>query len=391
MTRYLLGEELGASRDGALMLALLGEELTTAGHDCSYALRELGRAFPAGLNPPPYQAPVWRGPKFLQVPQIGRHPAKIGGIADMLAVHGLGDPAILRAMVGAWRHILDHVKPDSVIGFVSPALAIACEAEAVRFVMIGEAHLLPPSIRGEWPRSQPLQPPVVRSRDLVDSVNSVRKELGLPAIGAPADILTPGRRCVFGHLAFDPYQASRTKPLIAPPGAAAASGAGDKVVAVLSIEQRNVEDILFGILACDLPAAICVDGAPPAMQHYLESRGAACSWPEAVDAIGAARVVIHQGEPPIGLRAAMAGKPQLLLPTSREECRQMADRIAALGCGRAVDPRRHPIQSMERALRECWSSAEQAALSRGRAEELAVSAHPWDLARLGEPDTGPVA
>ena len=118
------------------------------------------------------------------------------------------------------------------------------------------------------------------------------------------------------------------------------------------------------------------------MLHYLESRGAACSLRGAVDAIAEARVVIHQGEPQITARAALAGKPQLLLPAPRAECRHQAERVVALGCGRMVDARRHPIQAMERALRECWSSAEQAALSQGRAEELVISAHSWSPARL---------
>ena len=113
--------------------------------------------------------------------------------------------------------------------------------------------------------------------------------------------------------------------------------------------------------------------ASPAMNYYLEQDGALLSLREALDRVGAARVVVHHGEPEISVKAALAGVPQLLLPPGRFETRAMAERLNALGCGKTVGLSHHPIQAMEKALTQAGGDGEFQAITRARAGELATS------------------
>lgn len=374
MSRVLLAEEFGAGPNGALMLALLADELAGAGHETALALRDFTRDFRMDRSDVPWQAPLWRGPLHMRIGQIGRHPAKIGGVEDVIATNGMGDARVLHAMVASWRKLLDAIGPDHVVGYAAPGLALACEIAGLPFAMVGDMHVIPPDADGRLPRHDVLQPPVARAGDVIATVNALRTRHGLEALAGLPDLFATGDVLVFGHPALDPFVARRPQPLLGPldvPAGLAPEDA-EEAVAILSLGHKDIEDVAFGLMASRQRCGVHVLDASPAMNYYLEQAGALLSLREALDRVATARVVVHHGEPEIAVKAALAGVPQLLLPPGRFETRAMAERLGALGCGKTVGLSHHPIQAMERALTQAGGDGEFQAVARARAQELAT-------------------
>ena len=375
MATILLGEEFGASWAGAHVLGSLGRALAAAGHACVYALRDLTEAQLLGAGAHRVvQAPVWRGPAFYKVDQIGRSKARIGGVADMLAIHGLADDGVVERTVSAWRRLLEMIRPDAVIGHFSPALMLAAAAAGLPRILAGEGWAMPPPVAGGLPRHDTLQPPVVRDRDIMEAVDAVRGRLGLPRSEGLAGVLEADARMVFCHPAFDIHALVRKEavlgPLAPPPPS---NGTRSGVVALLSITQGEIEDVVFGLLASGAPMRIHVRGASPAMQYYLDNAGAAVGLLEALEAIPSSRLLVHQGDAEPAQIAALAGTPQLLLPQGTAESRFIAGRVVDLGVGAIVAVARKPTSAMEQAVKAAYGDGDLAAHCRRRAVELAVA------------------
>lgn len=374
MATILLGEEFGTGWAGAHVLGVLGAELKARGHDCIFALRDVNQATLLDGEAQVIQAPVWRGPAFYRVSQIGRSAARIGGVADMLAVHGLAEKAVVDRTVSAWRALVAMVRPDLVIGHFAPALMMAAEAAGLPRILAGNGQAMPPLAAGRLPRHDTLQPPVARDADITQALNAVRTKLGLkPSVGLEG-LGAADARLVFSHPAFDMHQIVRTEPVVGPlnpPPASPERKAG--VVALLSITQGHVEDIVFGLLASGMPMRIHVRDASPAMRHYLDEAGVWVGLQEAIAAIPSARLLVHQALAEPAQVAAMAAVPQLLLPEPNAEARFIAERVTSLGVGSVLGVARKPTSTVEQAVRGGYGDGDMAAHCRQRATDLAVS------------------
>lgn len=374
MARILLGDELGGDRDGPLTLAETGRALAEAGHDCLYALQDVGRR---GLAIPPsgvLQAPVWPGSPALKLRLIGRSPARIGGIADQLAVAGLAEPRLVEGVVSAWERVLDLVRPDLVVAHAAPGLLQAAEGRAAR-VAVGGGYALPPALGDGLPRHDPLLPPAVREADLLEAVNTMRRDRRRAPLAGSAALFDAESRLVFCHPAFDFHALTRSEPLAGPlrPQASPAPGPRTGVVALLSIEAPSVEDVVFGLVAAarsGLHARVHVEGAPPAMGRFLSESGVGATLDQALADIPGARVVVHEAGAEVAQRAALAGAAQLILPGAGPEAAFLARRVTELGVGRALALQRHPSAEVEAAVRDAAGDEDLSAWCAHRAGEL---------------------
>lgn len=379
MATILLGEEFETDWASAHLLGALGAELAARGHACVFALRDIDRASLIGAGRAMVlQAPIWRGPAFYRVSQIGRSAARIGGVADMLAVNGLGDEAVVGPTVAAWQALVAMVRPDLVIGHFAPGLMMAAEAAGLPRILAGTGKAMPPLVAGRLPRHDNLQPPVARDEDITRAVNAVRRRIGLaPAVGLEG-LVAADARLVFSHPAFDPHHLVRREAAIGPlnPPILLTEARTERragVIAILSITLGNIEDIVFGLMASGMPVRIHVRGAPPAMQHYLEAADVGIGLSEAVAAIPTARLLVHQAVAEPAQVAAMAGVPQLLLPEPGPAARFIAERVTSLGVGRILGVARKPTSTVEQAVRGGYGDGDMASHCRQRAIDLHAS------------------
>lgn len=323
MTRVLICSDYGAPAE------LLRDALTVGGalaeRDCQvgFAVGDpvsladfAGGSVPGDL----YQAPVLRN-----APQLVFKRPPIDGFADVMAAAGFDDREALIAMGDVWMRLIGCARPDIIYAFHAPIVWMLGPAVA-RTVALGNGYSLPPVLGDSFPRLTADSTPLASDGAMLANANAVLARLGHPQLATLSDTLARCDMLLYGVPAFDPYlQLRRTVSagLLGRYTSPCAIEAAPRLAVFLDVCCPGVEAIVLALAGvADASVDVYVNGSTAGMRRFLEQHPRITVWREhaaLVDHAAHASVIVHHGEQDIAGRALGLGRPQFLVPWTREQ------------------------------------------------------------------------
>lgn len=336
MGRVLLAWELGEGLGHVSRLLPVAQELSARGHECVFAVRDvsLSAMMLAGHGFKVIQAP------HAMVPE-GRLPFSVGSYGDILGLVGFNDAVGLEALLRAWDHVLDTLRPDLVIGDYCPLLCLAVFG-AVPVIVLGDGFTLPPADRAHF---DPLaeRVPSLSEAALLSNVGIAQQRRkrptpqSLPALFAHAQpfIVTLPELDAYAERRSEGASVGPLKPLPAPAATPPACG----WFAYLSLSHPNTPMLLATLTDLDPSGSAYLRDASAEERAILLQRGIRVhdAPQDLATAVGAAGILVHHGG--LGtLEAGLAvGRPQFLVPRQLEQ-RLNCSRIGGWGGAVSMAP-----------------------------------------------------
>jgi hypothetical protein len=267
-----------------------------------------------------YQAPVCR-----TVPGLVMKRPNMDGFSDVMATAGFDDKPTLVALSTLWNRQLTALKPDAVVGLYTPVLWLVGPAVAPTFAL-GSGLMLPPALGTSFPRLTVDSAPLADEAVMLANANAALMRLGQPPLAALSEVLDRCVSLLYGVPAFDPYlQVRRTvsmgllgeePSLVVPP-------AQTRLAAFLDVYCPGIETIILALAGFDqIPVDVCVSGATASMRLFLEQQPQIKVWRDyatLLEHAATASVLVHHGVHDVGQRCISLGRPQLLVPWTREQ------------------------------------------------------------------------
>jgi hypothetical protein len=301
----------------------VGRALIERGHQVAYIVGDpVGLVDHAGSWSPNdlYQAPVCR-----TVPGLVMKRPNMDGFSDVMATAGFDDKPTLVALSTLWHRQLTSLKPDAIIGLYTPILWLVGPAHAPTFAL-GGGLMLPPPLGTAFPRLTADSTPLADEAVMLANANAALLRLGQASMAALSEVL---ERCVsllYGVPAFDPYlQIRRTVStgLLGEEPSPVVPPAKPRLAAFLDVYCPGIETIILALAGFDqTPVDICVSGATASMRLFLEQQPHIKVWKDyatLLEHAASASALIHHGVHDVGQRSVSLGRPQLLIPWTREQ------------------------------------------------------------------------
>jgi hypothetical protein len=300
----------------------LGKALADRGHSVAYIVGDpvsfveyAGSWTPSALH----QAPVLRSAPHLV---MKRPPAD--GFADVMTLAGFDEKQTLLCLASVWDQLLRTIKPDAIIGFYSPVLWLVGPGHAPTYAM-GNGFVLPPPLGTSFPRLSVDSSPLAEEEVMLANANAVLSRLGRPALASISDVLSGCTSLLYGLPVFDPYlqlRRSLTTGLLGDTPKPTVPPAEQRLAVFLDIYCPGVEMIMLAVGSNVMPADVYIRGATVGMRRFLEQQPSVTVWTDhdaLLQACANASVLVHHGEQDVAQRCITLGRPQLLIPWTREQ------------------------------------------------------------------------
>ena len=330
-----------------------------------------------------YQAPVPR----VFPPLVMRRPPE-NGLTDRFAVVGFDDKATLITLATVWNRQLDTLKPDVIVGFYAPVLWLVGPAHAPTLAL-GNGYSLPPVLGTSFPRLSVESPPIADEERMLANANAVLARLGQSSVAALSEILD---RCIsifYGVPAFDPYSYLRktlSAGLLGDQPTPTAPPPKPRLVALLDIGCPNIETIVLALVDVDqTPVDVCVIGATTGMMRYLGVQPNVKVWNEYAILLkqsATAGAIVHHGAQDVAQRCIAIGRPQLLIPWTREQS-LFAETVQWMGFTRYRNPTAS-IEEIANAFREVLGDTSLTVAAQHHSRQLADANLPDALPAIVE-------
>jgi hypothetical protein len=329
------------------------------------------------------QSPVRR-----PAPDLVMKRPPVDGFADLMATVGFDDKQALITLAAIWDRQLRMLKPDAIIGFNTPVLWLVAPAHAPTFAL-GNGSALPPALGTSFPRLSVDSWPLADDELMLANANAVLARFGYPAIAALSDILDRCVQILYGVPAFDPYLPVRRAlssgllgyqptPTVLPPR--------QRLAALLDVYCPGIETIVLALAGFGpIPIDVCIAGATTGMRRYLEEQSHIQVWNHyaaVLDQLASASAIIHHGMQDVAQRAISLGRPQLLIPWTREQ-QFFSEMIGWMGFSWIMKAN-IPIHDMTGTLRAFLPDASLTIAAQHHARQLANSNLPDALPGIVE-------
>lgn len=338
--------ELGANMGHIDRMLITARALRACGHEVTFALKDLARAHARVVLDgfPVVQSPLWL-PRMV-------HPPKLVNFSAVLAAAGWLDGPGLAGLLSAWRSLFDLARPDLLVCDHAPTAMLAMRQRGIPVAAIGNSFELPPHRRSAfpamnyWDSTQPAE--CERSDALVLApVNKALALMGddpLPRLTALFDDV----RCLAASLPeFMHYASGQDGITEVGPSYVGDSGVepewpaaeGRRVFAYLSPEHDDFEKVILALRRPGIVSLIHAKGlSADAMKRLSGPALRFHSSPVQMDAtVSTAEFVISHASLGTVTAAALAGRPQLVLPNHMEQY-MVSRRLVEIGIGIAVAP-----------------------------------------------------
>ncbi|MBT0963452.1 glycosyltransferase [Denitromonas iodatirespirans] len=329
--RVLLAWELGEGLGHAARLLLIAERLRIAGWSPVVAARDpaaLAERYAAANIPviatPPHRS-CFAGP--------GRFRAAT--FADIMGVCGYADPTQLAAVVAAWDALLRQEAPELVIADYSPLLSLAAFGR-LPVIAVGDGFVNPHGLPGgRFPPLDDALAPIWDPAVLLDAARSVQAGRGLPQPESLPQIIAGAGQVVSVPRELDIYAATRPHPAAGPwlaPPPPLPPPAQTHVFSYLRLKHPLTCKVLQALAEQRIPGECYLHEAPADTVAALEHAGIRVHArpPPLREVLARASFLIHHGGIGSIEEAAMAGRPQLLLPRHREQALNVRRAMASL-------------------------------------------------------------
>jgi hypothetical protein len=167
--------------------------------------------------------------------------------------------------------------------------------------------------------------PLTGEAVLLDNANAVLARLHRPALASISELLTNCSALLYGLPVFDPYlqlRRSMTMGLLGDTPQPTVPPAEPRLAVFLDVQCPGVEMIMLAVGSNEMPADVYIRGATVGMRRFLEQQPNVTLWTDhqaLLQACSNASVLVHHGEQDIAQRCITLGRPQLLIPWTREQ------------------------------------------------------------------------
>jgi UDP:flavonoid glycosyltransferase YjiC (YdhE family) len=316
---------------------------------------------------------------FVQAPTIRRSAVRSErrttlNYSSLLAAYGYLEAGVLRALLQAWRHQFQQLKPDVVVIDHSPTALLAVRTLAIPAVQIGTSFFMPPPA-DPLPSLQPwLAVPVAElaktDEAVLKPINAVLQSFGSPRLPHLGRLFAEAPAMLTTFPELDHYGARTDLTYVGPISAATqypvvewAANRGRRIFAYLRQSTPGIEAVL-NVLRTHSGQVICsFPDAPPAMRERLAQSGVQVHN-QPVDlrsALNGCDVVVNYAGMGTVAQALLAGVPQLLLP---EELEQGLTARRAARVGAAILERGKTQQDLQTSLDRLLEEPQFAAAAR---------------------------
>jgi hypothetical protein len=369
--------ELGGGMGHIDPLLRMAHGLAELGHRPILAVRNLALAWPKVSETP---FPLLQAPVFFWSTQRIEGEASF---SEMLAQTGFQSEATLLALVKAWDHLLELLRPDLVIADYSPALCLATYRN-IPTLNVGFGFIVPPT---DGPHFPPLLAGSTPSFDgeelLLANVHAVQRQRNRPAPPSFPATFADAEPFLTVLPMLDHYAHVR--------GPDSGHHLGP-MVPLLGPQEWPTSPRFFAYLKANNPATPIILNALAQAGHQGEAfiLGADARYraelakpgidiyekPVALnDVLPRVRVVLHHGGINMAQQALAAGRPQLIFP-EHLEATLTAARLHQLGVAHYMK-NQFPAGTIQAGIRQLLFEERY----RTRANELAHAIHqkgPWD-------------
>jgi UDP:flavonoid glycosyltransferase YjiC (YdhE family) len=343
MSRILLAWELGTGFGHLAPFLGLLPRLMVRGHDVHIAARDIGAAaralgeFPVALHQAPLCLNTYSG---LQGPPLN--------FSEILMRYGYLEPAMLGAMLKAWRSLIEGVRADMVIADHAPTALLAARVLGVARAVIGSPFNVPPAVAPS-PNMRPwVAVPPARLEDsdcrVLEVINSQLPEgRQLPALHG---IFGGAVKLLSGVPELDPYGARDPGDYLGLQSQFTGSavpqwpaGEGDAVFAYLHADYPHLERALQALAASPARVLAHVPGAGDALlrRHAGARLQFAAGLLEFPRVVAECALCVCHGNVGTTLGMLQGGRPVLVLPKHLEH-ELLGRALERLGAGRVIDP-----------------------------------------------------
>ncbi|NGY04611.1 glycosyltransferase [Solimonas terrae] len=337
MSRILLAWELGANYGHVGALRAYAHVLRDAGHDCLFAVRDLGSAQVLGLHE---LGPVLPAPF---APGTRRAVAVQTSYATLLHNTGFDDSAALASRLRAWQTLYQTLSIDAVALNYAPTATLAARQLRLPRSTFGASFGQPP-LQQPFPWFQPSRPvnhdALIRNEARVlATVNDALARLSWSPLASLQALFDDCPQCILSFAELDTYGPGRETLCLGHPDYSHGDapiwpdGQGSRLFAYL--RPGPWLQLLLEVLR-ELPITALLrvaDVSPSAVRAYLRPGLAIATG--AIDlhrALQECDIAIHAGQDGTSSETLLAGKPAMLLPTDVEKA-LIARRILQLGAG----------------------------------------------------------
>jgi hypothetical protein len=270
---------------------------------------------------------VERAPVAPRARRAGETAADVArSFADILARAGFDDADVLERAIGAWRAVIDRLRPEAAVCELAPFFCLAARGVALPALVTGYGFVLPPPELARFPvlrASAGAAPDAGDAEDgLLEATNAAARRHGQAPLDALPALLRGDAHAVTGLGLLDPYAGVRRVAAVGPP---------DLDVRPLDDDSARAPEDLFGYLLGDAPGtlallrALAASGASGRVfvrratgHHRAAVAGSRLVWLERPEppasALPRARLVVHHASMLTSEEAAVVGRPQILLP-----------------------------------------------------------------------------
>lgn len=371
MAHILLGWELGGQRGHALRLKALSQALRGRGHKVSFALQRTDILTAEELE----GSAAWQAPMTprLLVNTRRSEVTRTGTMGDILARSGFEDPSIVAGMIGAWRPLLDAVRPDIVVAEFAPWLLLSARGR-VPAVSIGTGFETPPADMPSFPTLHG-SGPAADEAGVLAAVNEGLRRAGADGIDALPQIMGGGPQVAATFPELDPYREHRRDPHALPvpvaswPGVSA--GEGDEIFVYGPENTEATATMWEGLAQSGLPVRAHIPRQSARDQDSLRAKGIAVEphpLPFA-EIVRRSRLILSHGGHGITCSALLAGVPHVACHRHLEGYLN-GRAIGAIGAGGHVAYRGLTAEPFAESLRKVHGDEELQRTARAAAERI---------------------
>lgn len=359
MARFLMAWEIGDNYGHVLPLLPVARALRSAGHEVSFALKDLRQAGPlvAAEGFCVIQAPAHPG---VPVSRTGPQPRSM---ADILRLFGFDRPDVLRVYLQAWRELMQLSKADLVVASYAPVSLLAARTLGLPTALLGMAFELPPPVVPS-PSFRPGSHAATTESDdaVVRGVNAALQPHG-QSIDAVHNIFDAQRQLLWTFPELDPHAAVRSEGETSGPtycGAVFTPSAGDqahwtarhgpRIFGYLRMPRRQLTGLVSALKGVEAAFYLVVPGVDVLSIEQLATPNVQlCNQPVQLnDALSMSDMLLSYGGHGTVCAALLAGRPMVLLPEHAEGA-SIARCVASLGAAIVANP--HSPQGVADACR----------------------------------------
>ena len=317
--RVLLAWEMGAGLGHTKRLLVLADALKAKGYEPILSQRTIhtlanevrARGYPMIPIPPQ----ISLAPK-------GK-PFRAMTYADIMAITGYSNMAVLEPILDAWDGMLKLIDPAVIIGDYCPILPMAARGR-YPYLAFGDGFVVPPHEPDNFPNLRAQGEPIKDVAVILAEVNALLEKRGQEPVRNLGELMAGDDQAIITLPELDIYHKHRATPALGPLDElppVRPMPSEPKLYIYLAADYSLTRKVLQAVVNTKVPAEAFIRDAPDELRQGLRNAGVTVhdTPPPLNERLLEASVLLHHGGMGTLETALAMGCPQLLLPRHLEQ------------------------------------------------------------------------